>query len=569
MAVFDREQNKIVARIAYDGPVMAGKTTNLRQLCSFFTTMRRGELFIPGEVNDRTLYFDWLQIEGGLVCGHGLRCQLVTVPGHLVLARRRAQVLSGADVIVFVCDSTPKGVKEARNRFRRLRNYLEQASSYVSLIVQANKQDMPEALAPSRLAQEFELENEVPVIPARAGEGIGVRETAVVAIRAAANAIQKQILASGIESIYGRAESEKDLLDSLQSLDQSPPTWSVDSLLQQDDFSEEINSVRQPFSEVEAPAPVIDDAVEDNVQRVNEESDIDVPDNARSVEKDSQEDSSIQKSNSLNPPFPRPDVQPGLIWPAATGREIIRQVPFESARLREDLIARQGMHNGSGRSDAIIYQAGDWCLKTSMRRHFLDLDEGRAKLLSAARSKAMLGRLLLRNTALVLQHGPDEDCWLWTVSPWIKTLRSEMTDADNNRDEQQLGEALAQFARATVSALRLASREGLLLDVHPSNFGIIDNEIAYIDDDIGNGSMIPSIGYAILQRVEEYSHWGKAIDTYLQAFQTEITGRLSRGDVERLDLNRIIDEIPVRSSEAIVARQEISQTVSGLKARDL
>ena len=81
-------------------PGNAGKTTNLFEMCQFFTSRRRSELFSPESRDGRTMWFDWLQIDGGLVAGHGLRCQIVTVPGQLVLRRRRSALLRAADVVV-------------------------------------------------------------------------------------------------------------------------------------------------------------------------------------------------------------------------------------------------------------------------------------------------------------------------------------------------------------------------------------------------------------------------------------------------------------------------------------
>ena len=36
MPVFDKDEQRVVVRIVYDGPAKAGKTTNLRRLCEHF-----------------------------------------------------------------------------------------------------------------------------------------------------------------------------------------------------------------------------------------------------------------------------------------------------------------------------------------------------------------------------------------------------------------------------------------------------------------------------------------------------------------------------------------------------
>lgn len=68
----------IVVRVVYDGASGAGKTTNLAQLVESFSPQRRGELASPRQRGERTLWFDWLYFNGGVVGGHPLRAQLVT-----------------------------------------------------------------------------------------------------------------------------------------------------------------------------------------------------------------------------------------------------------------------------------------------------------------------------------------------------------------------------------------------------------------------------------------------------------------------------------------------------------
>ncbi|MCM2254539.1 MAG: ADP-ribosylation factor-like protein [Vicinamibacteria bacterium] len=193
MPAFDEQQQRLVVRIVYDGPATAGKTTNLAQLCGIVTPRRRGELRSQGERAGRTLFFDWLQIEGGLVDGLPLRCQLLSVPGQAVLARRRQHVLRLADAVVFVCDSRESGVDIAR---RMLTSLLEGARC--PLVIQANKQDLPGALSPEQLASALGLEPGVRVIPARADRGQGVKETLVLAIRAATDTALDALRQSGL-----------------------------------------------------------------------------------------------------------------------------------------------------------------------------------------------------------------------------------------------------------------------------------------------------------------------------------------------------------------------------------
>src|SRR5690242_7464889 len=120
MPLVDRRTESVVLRIVYDGAPEAGKTTNLRMLCERLSLGRRGELRNAGGA-ERTQYFDWLDVTGGYVAGRRLRCQLVTVPGQVELARRRRYLLDTADVVVFVADARPGASDATRASLDSLR----------------------------------------------------------------------------------------------------------------------------------------------------------------------------------------------------------------------------------------------------------------------------------------------------------------------------------------------------------------------------------------------------------------------------------------------------------------
>ncbi|HEU5072852.1 MAG TPA: GTPase domain-containing protein, partial [Polyangiaceae bacterium] len=222
MAVYDEAAERIVVHVVYDGPAWAGKTTNLEQLCGFFTEHRRSKLYTTGNSTRRTVYLDWLQLEGGLIQGQKLRCHLITVPGQTVLARRRWYLLKRADVIVFVLDSTPSGLEEARTMFDSMQRFAAEQSPPLPVIVQANKQDRPGALEPHQIARTLMLDPAL-VVPANAPSGSGVRETTVLAIRAAANMVQKHILAHGLHSLAGVSCNGEQLRDQIEAEEREDP----------------------------------------------------------------------------------------------------------------------------------------------------------------------------------------------------------------------------------------------------------------------------------------------------------------------------------------------------------
>ncbi len=480
MALFDAAEGRIIVRIVYDGLAGAGKTTNLRQLCQFFTPVRRGELYTPEESEGRTMYFDWLQLEGGIVAGHPLRCELVTVPGQVELESRRELLLETADGIVFVCDSAVDDLTETRQRLAAVRSRVRGSLS-VPVVLQANKQDAPGAIPAAELATALDA-HDLLIVPARASDGNGVREAAVMAIRAVADRIQRFVLTHGTDGLVGVATRPRELYESM----------------------------RRPAPD---PAPVAEPAPTPALAPSNDEP-----------------------ADLGTPPLPHAAVTTGMVWPAVSGRQTLRSLENTLFVLRDDLVGRNDGDDGSGKSDAIVYQAGAWCLKTSLRRRFEDVDEARGVLLRLARKKLALEQFLPpRTTATVVAdaHGAQ---WLWTIAPWATTLRTEMTAAAAVRDQDALGVALCTFADAAVQALQLLATRGLSLDVHPSNFARVEGRVVYLDDDVDETPRILTFGHALLRRIDEYCRFEHAVDVYIEHAVDELRRALPLNGPTRLDV---------------------------------
>jgi hypothetical protein len=201
-------------------------------------------------------------------------------------------------------------------------------------------------------------------------------------------------------------------------------------------------------------------------------------------------------------------------------------------------------------------------LKTSLRRRYLDSVEAKSALLALVRSKLWLQAFLASETVLSLSADRKGVHWLWTVTPWLVTLREQMAHADAASDERALGRALGEFAKTAVASLALAVRSGVAMDVHPSNFARDGGRTVYLDDDIRKGNALPAIGYNLLQRVEEYEHRPLAIEIYLGAIEEAIPAGLSRDEAERLGLEAAIEQAVVRSEVARRAQSRLRGVVS-------
>ena len=96
---------QLTAKIVYYGPGLCGKTTNLQYIHQKTAHKSRGEMVSLETETDRTLFFDLLPLDVGVIQGMKVRLQLYTVPGQVFYNATRKLVLKGVDGIVYVGDS--------------------------------------------------------------------------------------------------------------------------------------------------------------------------------------------------------------------------------------------------------------------------------------------------------------------------------------------------------------------------------------------------------------------------------------------------------------------------------
>ncbi len=241
MASFDTERKCHVVRVVYDGPGFAGKTTNLKRVHEIIPPSRRSDIVTPAELKGRTMFFDWLEIEGPRSAGVGLRFQLITVPGQIERNYRRRPLVAMADVIVFVCDSSPAAIPDTQRTFARLRASIKRRTEPVSLIVQANKQDVEGALTPAALRRKLKLDGSVPIIAANAAKGDGVRSTLNEAMRVGVRSLK----GGELEPLIAEFANPDALFDHVLTFEDTPNEGPVDV--------EEVN-VRSEDVDVDAEA---------------------------------------------------------------------------------------------------------------------------------------------------------------------------------------------------------------------------------------------------------------------------------------------------------------------------
>lgn len=187
--IVNSARKEILVKIVYYGPPYSGKTTNIEKLFAVIPPERRSELTSMKNNEDRTLFFDFLQVELAQIGGYTPRFNLYTVPGQVMYTATRKIVLRGADAVVFVVDSSPDKYKENLWSWSQLHEQLKENQIKLEgfpVIVQLNKRDLPNALPVSTLQTILRL-NGHSCIEAQAMNGIGVRETLKLAINAVMN----------------------------------------------------------------------------------------------------------------------------------------------------------------------------------------------------------------------------------------------------------------------------------------------------------------------------------------------------------------------------------------------
>ena len=102
---------------------------------------------------DRTLFFDFLQLELGRVGGLSPKIQLYTLPGQAYYEASRKLLLRGADGVVFVADSSEDHLQGNIQFWRKMLEHLTSLGmnpQTIPVVLQCNKQDLPNAVPAAR-----------------------------------------------------------------------------------------------------------------------------------------------------------------------------------------------------------------------------------------------------------------------------------------------------------------------------------------------------------------------------------------------------------------------------------
>lgn len=170
---------RLTLKVVYYGPGMSGKTTNLLKLHDLLSLDHRGDLEMLDTQEDRTLFFDLMPMFFAAPSGLKIKLKVYTVPGQVRYDAVRKAVLSRADGVAFVADSSPARQLNNAENFANLETNCKTLGidlARLPLVVQYNKRDLPDAVPEAETKRRWEAAG-VQVLFASALNGLGVLET--------------------------------------------------------------------------------------------------------------------------------------------------------------------------------------------------------------------------------------------------------------------------------------------------------------------------------------------------------------------------------------------------------
>ncbi|HEY3401164.1 MAG TPA: GTPase domain-containing protein [Geothrix sp.] len=193
MTFINYASREINCKIVYYGPGLCGKTTNIQWIFEQANPDKRGKLVSLATETDRTLFFDFLPLDMGMVKGFKVRFHLYTVPGQVFYDASRKLILRGCDGIIFVADSQKARMEANIESIANLATNLRENGfdvRSIPYVLQLNKRDMPSAAPAAEMERLLRFRGE-PMIEAVANQGTGVIDTLKAAARQILMELQK------------------------------------------------------------------------------------------------------------------------------------------------------------------------------------------------------------------------------------------------------------------------------------------------------------------------------------------------------------------------------------------
>jgi hypothetical protein len=189
------KKQEIDLNIVYYGPALSGKTTNLQQIHARLNPEIRSDLFTLNTREDRTIFFDFMQLQMGEIGGLRPKFGLYTVPGQVYYQSTRESVLRRADGVVFVADSQTARLNHNKESWRDMGRYLAKMGRQLPdfpTVIQFNKRDLSDIVPVDEMKAALGVEI-YPCYESIAIEGVGVVKTLHTAMRAVLSDVQRKL----------------------------------------------------------------------------------------------------------------------------------------------------------------------------------------------------------------------------------------------------------------------------------------------------------------------------------------------------------------------------------------
>jgi len=157
----------------------------------------RSDMISLKTMEERTIFFDFMQFELPPIQGKRPKFSLYTVPGQHYYAASRRIILNGADGVVFVADSQRQRLMDNLDSILDLeQNLIHQNRSLEEIpwVLQFNKRDLDDILPVEELQAKLNYQD-VPSFSAVAVQGQAVSETLKSIIQRVITDIERKIYA--------------------------------------------------------------------------------------------------------------------------------------------------------------------------------------------------------------------------------------------------------------------------------------------------------------------------------------------------------------------------------------
>jgi signal recognition particle receptor subunit beta len=355
MVFFNYATMQMAAKIVYYGPGLCGKTTNLHHIYAKTSPQSRGEMVSLETETDRTLFFDLLPLDVGVIGGFKTRLQLYTIPGQVFYNTTRKLVLKGVDGLVFVADSQIPALDGNIDSFKNLRENLSEIGlnlDDIPLVLQLNKRDLPNVVSVDALRDALDPARKFEYVEAVASAGNGVFETLKLISKLTLRKLRQRM--TGEEPVKPGPRKLADVAqfrvkneparESQPATAAAPAASAAQVAIEEEPFEETEASEEIPSIEEAAAPPPPPEEPEPAVKTVKVRSTIDVLAELEALRKRATAGTSSRKEKRKEKPAAAP--------PASRGREIHKAinvtVPAEVLPQTHALKVTLSFHDSNG-----------------------------------------------------------------------------------------------------------------------------------------------------------------------------------------------------------------------------